>query len=133
MLTDPIADMFTRIRNAHMVGHAEVAMPASGVKTAIATVLKSEGYIEDFLVTEDAKPTMTIALKYFGRRRQRKPVITGIQRVSKPGRRIYVGKAEIPYVHSGMGIAILSTPQGIMTGVQARRAGTGGEVLGYVW
>lgn len=133
MQTDPIADMFTRIRNGLMVGHASVAMPNSGLKRRIAEILKQEGYIEDYSVSEDAKPSLTIQLKYFGRRRVRKGVITNIERVSRPGRRVYAGKGEIPRVLSGMGIAIMSTPKGLMTGAQARREGVGGEVLGYVW
>ena len=133
MVNDPIADMFTRIRNGLMVNMLSVEMPATKLKKAIAEILKAEGYIEDFAVTEDAKPVMTIQLKYYGRRRLRKAVITGIQRISKPGRRVYVAKSEIPWVRSGMGIAIMSTPKGLMTGKQARREGTGGEVLGYVW
>lgn len=133
MVNDPIADMFTRIRNGLMVNMLSVDMPATKLKKAIADILKAEGYIEDFAVTEDAKPVMTIQLKYYGRRRLRKPVITGIQRISKPGRRVYVAKSDIPWVRSGMGIAIMSTPKGLMTGQQARREGTGGEVLGYVW
>jgi small subunit ribosomal protein S8 len=130
---DPIADMFTRIRNGLMVNKESVDVPATKLKAAIANILKSEGYIEDYNVTEEAKPMMTVQLKYFGRRRQRRPVISGIQRISKPGRRVYVGKGEIPWVRSGMGIAILSTPRGVMTGQQARREGVGGEVLGYIW
>lgn len=133
MVNDPIADMFTRIRNGLMVNMLSVDMPATKLKKAIADILKAEGYIEDFAVSEDAKPVLTIQLKYYGRRRLRKPVITGIQRVSKPGRRVYVAKSDIPWVRSGMGIAIMSTPKGLMTGQQARHEGTGGEVLGYVW
>lgn len=133
MLTDPIADMLTRIRNGLMVGHPSVAMPYSNVKAAIAQILKQEGYIEDFSVNDEAKRTLTVELKYFGKRRVRKPVITGIKRISTPGRRVYAGKREIPWVLSGMGVAIMSTPKGIMTGAQARREGVGGEVLAYVW
>jgi small subunit ribosomal protein S8 len=133
MVSDPIADMFTRIRNALMAGHAEVTMPASTLKGAIAQILQREGYVEGYSVTEGEKPEMTIVLKYFGQRRTRKPVITNIQRVSSPGRRVYAGKGDIPWVLSGMGIAIMSTPKGVMTGDDARRAGIGGEVLGYVW
>jgi small subunit ribosomal protein S8 len=132
-MSDPIADMLTRVRNALMVGHANVAVPYSGLKAEIAKVLQSEGYIEAFAVSEGEKPVITIDLKYFGRRRVRKPVITGIKRVSSPGRRVYAGKREIPWVLSGMGIAILSTPKGVMTGAQARREGVGGEVLAFVW
>jgi small subunit ribosomal protein S8 len=133
MISDPIADMFTRIRNALMASHTEVVMPASNLKVAIAQILQREGYIEGYSVTEGEKPEMTIVLKYFGQRRTRKPVITNIQRVSSPGRRVYAGKGKIPWVLSGMGVAIMSTPKGVMTGEDARRAGIGGEVIGYVW
>ncbi|MEP7285942.1 MAG: 30S ribosomal protein S8 [Chloroflexota bacterium] len=132
-MSDPIADMLTRIRNSLMIGHATVAMPYSGLKAEVAKVLQQEGYIEGFSVSEDVKPSITIDLKYFGKRRVRKPVISGIKRISTPGRRVYTGKREIPWVLSGMGIAILSTPKGVMTGAQARREGVGGEVLAYVW
>jgi small subunit ribosomal protein S8 len=133
MLHDPIADMFTRIRNALMVGHMSLEMPSSKLKLAIAQILKDEGYIEDFGVSEGPKSVLSIALKYHGRRRLRRPVITGIQRVSSPGRRVYVPKDKIPWVLSGMGVAIMSTPKGLMTGTLARREGVGGEVIGYVW
>ncbi|CAG0966311.1 MAG: 30S ribosomal protein S8 [Anaerolinea sp.] len=133
MISDPIADMFTRIRNALQVKQNQVEMPSSKLKIAIAGILQREGYIEGFSVNEDAKPTLTIDLKYAGQRRQRRPVITNIQRVSSPGRRVYKGKSEIPWVLSGMGIVIVTTPKGLMTGDEARRAGVGGEVIGYVW
>lgn len=133
MISDPIADMFTRIRNALQVKQNQVEMPSSKLKIAIAGILQREGYIEGFSVSEDAKPTLTIDLKYAGQRRQRRPVITNIQRVSSPGRRVYKGKSEIPWVLSGMGIVIVTTPKGLMTGDEARRAGVGGEVIGYVW
>lgn len=131
---DPIADMLTRVRNALAVASSEVVMPKSKLKVEIARILKEEGYIEDYQVdeTEPAKPNLVVKLKYFGPRRQRRPVITGLQRVSKPGRRIYAGKKEIPWVLSGMGIAIVSTSQGLMTDQQARRKGIGGEVLCFV-
>ena len=130
----PIADMLTRIRNALMAGHASVAIPHSKVKLALANILKDEGYIEDVTVGDETPVAMIhVTLKYWGKRRERRPVISKVQRVSKPGRRIYVGKSEIPWVLSGMGIAILTTPQGLMTGQQARRQGLGGEVLCYVW
>jgi small subunit ribosomal protein S8 len=132
-MNDPIGDMFTRIRNALMVGHATVDIPASKLKFNIAQILKQEGYIEDFVVSEGPKPVMTVTLKYFGRRRTRRAVITGIQRVSRPGRRVYASRDEIPWVLSGMGVAIMSTPKGVLTGKQARREGIGGEVIGYVW
>ncbi len=133
-VTDPIADMLTRIRNALMAGHTSVAMPSSKMKVAIARILKDEGFIEDFVVGDERpQPVLVIRLKYVGQRRHRRPVITGLKRVSKPGRRIYVGKREVPWVLSGMGIAILSTPKGVLTDQQARRLGVGGEVLCYVW
>jgi small subunit ribosomal protein S8 len=133
MLSDPIADMLTRIRNALMVGHPTVSMPCSKVKVEIARILKEEGYVENYTITEEAKRNIVIELKYFGKRRVRRPVISGIRRISTPGRRVYAGKREIPWVLSGMGIAIMSTPKGLMTGAQARREGVGGEVLAYVW
>lgn len=133
MQSDPIADMLTRIRNGLMAGHPSVAIPLSKNKVEIAKILKEERYIEGYSVNEEFPPMLNVQLKYWGKRRERRPVISNLQRVSKPGRRIYVGKSEIPWVLSGMGIAILSTPQGIMTGQQARRQGMGGEVLCYVW
>jgi len=134
IVTDPIADMLTRMRNALMVGQAMVAVPNSKIKVEIARILKEEGYVEDYFVTDDKpQPVLRIRLKYVGDRRHRTPLITGLKRVSKPGRRIYTRKTEIPWVLSGMGIAILSTPKGVITGQQARRLGVGGEVLCYVW
>ena len=133
MPSDPIADMLTRIRNGLMAGHASVAIPLSKSKVEIAKILQQEGSLEGYSVNDEFPPMLNVQLKYWGKRRERRPVISKIERVSKPGRRIYVGKAEIPWVLSGMGIAILSTPQGIMTGQQARRQGMGGEVLCYVW
>jgi len=132
-ISDPIGDMLTRIRNAHLAGHPNVGMPYSTLKEEIAKVLQQEGFIEAYTVSEGPKQTLTIDLKYFGKRRVRKPVITGIRRISTPGRRVYTGKREIPWVLSGMGIAIMSTPKGVMTGAQARREGVGGEILAYVW
>jgi small subunit ribosomal protein S8 len=132
-ISDPIGDMLTRIRNAHMAGHPNVAVPYSTLKEEIAKVLQSEGFIEAYTLTEGPKANINIDLKYFGKRRVRKPVISGIKRISSPGRRVYAGKREIPWVLSGMGIAIMSTPKGVMTGAQARREGVGGEVLAYVW
>lgn len=133
-MSDPIADMLTRIRNALMREHPTVSMPHSNTKEALAKVLKSEGYIEDYQVLPE-KPynVLQLKLKYVGDRRHRRSVISGLERVSKPGRRIYVGKQEIPWVLSGMGIAILTTSRGVMTGQQARRLGVGGEVLCKVW
>ena len=131
MHTDPIADMLTRIRNAVMARHSHVVVPTSKMKVAITRILKDEGYIEDFYVTKDRpKSVIRIKLKYVD---GREPVLTGLKRVSKPGRRIYSKKKDIPWVLSGMGVAILSTPKGVMTGRQARRLGVGGEVLCYVW
>jgi len=133
-MSDPIADMLTRIRNALMRQHPTVSMPHSKVKQAIAGVLKDEGYIEDFKVLpEKPQAVMQIQLKYVGDRRNRRPVISGLERVSKPGRRIYVDRNEIPWVLSGMGIAILTTSKGVMTGQKARREGVGGEVICKVW
>ena len=136
MINDPIADMLTRIRNAQMAGHAQVAMPSSNIKKEIARILKEEGFIEDFSVNEGEKASQTtlqIKIKYAGERRSRKPVITGIERVSRPGRRVYTRHDEIPWVLSGMGISILSTPKGVMTGQRARQEGVGGEILCKVW
>lgn len=134
MQSDPIADMLTRVRNAIMAGHTSVAIPHSKVKVAIAQILKQEGYVEDVTLTDDTPVRMIVVkLKYWGKRRERRPVISKIERVSKPGRRVYVSRNDIPWVMSGMGIAILTTPQGIMTGQQARRQGVGGEVLCTVY
>lgn len=134
MNSDPIADMLTRIRNALMAQHNTVAIPHSNTKVGIARILKNEGYIEDYSITDDKPVAMiVITLKYWGSRRERRPVISNLERVSKPGRRLYVGKKDIPWVLSGMGISILTTPKGIMTGQEARRQGLGGEVLCYIW
>jgi small subunit ribosomal protein S8 len=124
-MTDPIADMLTRIRNAQMVEQAVVAMPSSKVKIAIAKVLQDEGYIDGFKVNSEAKPVLEIALRYHAGR----PVIEKIERVSKPGLRIYRAKDDIPRVMNGLGIAIVSTSQGVMTDRKARANGVGGEVL----
>ena len=133
-VTDPIADMLTRVRNALMIGHAVVAIPSSKIKVEIARILKEEGYIEEYFVTDDKpQPVLRIRLKYSGDRRNRKPVISGLDRVSRPGRRIYTRKRDIPWVLSGLGISVLSTPKGVITGHQARRLGVGGEILCYVW
>jgi small subunit ribosomal protein S8 len=136
MHSDPIADMLTRIRNGLMAGHHSVALPSSKLKLAIAQILKEEGFIEDFqLVTAegDLQASLRLTLKYVGQRRDKRPVISGLERISSPGRRIYSRKADIPWVLSGMGIAILSTPKGVMTGAKARKLGVGGEVLCKVW
>jgi small subunit ribosomal protein S8 len=133
-MTDPIADMLTRIRNSIMVEHNYVVVPGSKMKSAIAGILKDEGFIENYTVTKDRpQPMIRISLKYAGDKKNRRSAITGLKRVSKPGRRIYVGKEDIPWVLSGMGIAILSTSRGVMTGKKARRLGIGGEVLCHIW
>lgn len=131
MINDPIADMLTRIRNSLLVRQKQVVVPGSKVKIALARILKEEGFIKDFEVTKDApQPQLRIVLKYD---RDRKSVISGLLRISRPGRRVYVKRTEIPWVLSGLGTAVLSTPQGIMTGHKARRLGLGGEVLCYIW
>jgi len=130
-MTDPIAHMLTKMRNAMTARKATVDVPGSGLKRHIAEILKAEGYIDDFHVTSDDKQgTITIRLKYLP---DKTAVISSLQRASKPGRRLYVGKDEIPSVLNGLGIAILSTSKGIMTDRDARKAGLGGEVLCYVW
>jgi small subunit ribosomal protein S8 len=127
-MSDPIADMLTRIRNAQIVEKTAVSMPSSKLKVAIAQVLKDEGYIEGFAVKGDTKSELEIALKYYAGR----PVIEHIERVSRPGLRIYRGRHEIPNVMNGLGVAIVTTPKGVMTDRKARAAGIGGEVLCYV-
>ena len=128
-MSDPIADMLTRIRNAQMVQKVSVVMPASKLKTAIAEVLKAEGYIDNFAIRGEAtKPQLEIALKYYAG----KPVIEHIERVSRPGLRVYKGRHDIPNVMNGLGVAIVTTPKGVMTDRKARLAGIGGEVLCYV-
>jgi small subunit ribosomal protein S8 len=128
-MSDPIADMLTRIRNAQVVNKTTVAMPSSKVKIAIANVLKDEGYIEDFAVAEaEGKSELKIGLKYYAGR----PVIERLERVSRPGLRIYKGKNDIPTVMNGLGVAIVSTPKGVMTDRKARATGVGGEVICYV-
>ena len=135
-IADPISDMLTRIRNGVLVGQSMVALPSSKIKVSIAKILKEEGYISSYEVV-DGKVTgskvLRVRLKYVGERREREPVITGLERISRPGRRVYAGKTEIPWVLSGIGIAILSTPKGVMTGQRARQLGVGGEVLCKVW
>jgi small subunit ribosomal protein S8 len=135
-VSDPISDMLTRIRNAIMAGQSQVAMPASKIKIEIAKIMKEEGYLDGFDVVEGERPAhkiLRLRIKYVGERRERRPVITGMERVSKPGRRIYTKKQEIPWVLSGIGVAILSTPKGVMTGQRARQLGVGGEILCKVW
>jgi small subunit ribosomal protein S8 len=128
MMTDPIADMFTRIRNGQSAAKSVVTMPSSKLKVAIANLLKEEGYISDFSISTDAKPQLDVELKYF----EGKRVIETIKRVSRPGLRIYKSRDELPKVLAGMGIAIVSTSKGLMTDRAARSAGIGGEVLGFV-
>ncbi len=133
---DPIADMLTRIRNAVTAGHTLVAMPSSKLKIEIAKIMKDEGYLEGFDVAdseESSQKVLRLKIKYIGERRERRPVISGIERVSKPGRRIYTKKQDIPWVLSGIGVAIISTPKGVMTGARARQLGVGGEILCKVW
>ena len=128
-MSDPIADMLTRIRNAQSVDKAVVSMPSSKIKVAIAQVLKDEGYIDGFAVrSEDGKNQLEIALKYYAGR----PVIERIERVSRPGLRVYRGREAIPAVMNGLGVAIVTTPKGVMTDRKARQTGVGGEVLCYV-
>jgi small subunit ribosomal protein S8 len=130
-MTDPVADMLTRVRNANVAYKDELAMPSSKVKAAIADILKREGYIRDYLV-EDTKPqaTLRMALKYSPTRER---ALSGVRRVSKPGLRVYAKRDEVPRVLGGLGIAIISTSQGLMTDREARKAGIGGEVIAYVW
>ena len=129
MMTDPISDMLTRIRNAQNAGKVAVKMPASKMKSSIAEVLKDEGYIASHEVTSDVKPELTVTLKYF----EGAPVIENVQRVSRPGLRIYKGKDDLPKVLNGMGIAIISTSSGVMTDKKARANGFGGEVICTVY
>ena len=130
-MTDPIADMLTRLRNANSVLHDKVEIPGSKIKKAIASVLKEEGFIKNFTFTENNKQgILTLTLKYGP---QREKVISGIKRISKPGLRMYAKHAELPKVLGGLGIAIISTSEGIMSDKQARKVGLGGEVIAYVW
>jgi small subunit ribosomal protein S8 len=131
MLTDPIADMLTRIRNAIVAKHDFVDVPASKLKIALAEVLKKEGFVHDYEVTGDSlRRIIRIHLAYTGKK---EPIIAGLQRVSKPGLRVYVQRGEIPRVYGGLGTAVLSTPQGLMTGKEAWQSNQGGELLCYVW
>ena len=127
-MQDPIADMFTRIRNGQMAQKVSIAMPSSKLRVSIADVLKSEGYITDYAVSGDVKPVLEVTLKYF----EGKKVIDTIERVSRPGLRIYKKKDELPKVLGGLGVAIVSTSKGVMTDRAARKAGMGGEIIGYV-
>ncbi|MBO4300109.1 MAG: 30S ribosomal protein S8 [Desulfovibrio sp.] len=126
MLTDPIADMLTRIRNAHLALHKEVNVPSSKMKVSLATILKQEGYVEDVVVNEGM---ITITLKYL----EGRPVISGLKRVSTPGRRVYVGASDIPRVQNGLGICILSTSSGVLDGMTAHEKKVGGELLCEIW
>lgn len=128
-MSDPIADMLTRIRNASAVGKQQVQMPASKKKVGIVTILRAEGYVADYNVSIGVKPVLTIILKYY----QGQPVIRALKRISRPGLRVYKGKNDLPQVLGGLGIAIVSTSQGLMTTKQARIAGHGGEVLCSLW
>jgi small subunit ribosomal protein S8 len=129
--TDPIADMLTRVRNGLMANKSFVLVPSSKIKVAIAQILLEEGFIQGYEVTnERPQPNIRVWLKYD---QNRQPIVSGLERVSKPGRRVYTGKRNLPWVLSGLGIAIVSTPRGVMTGREARRHGVGGEVLCYVW
>ena len=135
-INDPIADMLTRVRNAVMSGQTLVAMPSSKIKVEIAKIMKDEGYLENFELVEgenQIQKVLRLKIKYVGERRLRRPVISGLERVSKPGRRVYAKKQNIPWVLSGIGVAILSTPKGVMTGARARQLGVGGEILCKVW
>ena len=130
-MTDPIADMLTRIRNASMAGHSSVVMPRSKIKLEMVKILKAEGFVEGYIdIPEKPQGSIKVFLRYD---KSNHGVIRGIQRVSKPGRRKYVGKADIPRVRDGLGVAILTTPRGVLTDSTARREGVGGEVLCYVW
>ena len=129
VMTDPIADMLTRIRNANQMRNEKVDMPSSKIKVEIAKILKDEGYIADYSVSNDAKKVLNITLKYSGTER----VISGIKRISKPGLRVYAPADDLPKVLNGLGIAIISTSKGLMCDKEARKIGAGGEVLAYVW
>ena len=130
-MTDPVADMLTRIRNANIVRRHQVDVPGSKLKRAVAQVLRDEGFIDGIQVVEDGPgQLLRLTLKYGA---ERKRVITGLRRISRPGRRVYAGKQEVPRVLGGLGVAVLSTSRGIMTDKQARREGVGGEVLCYIW
>ncbi len=129
-MTDPVADMLTRIRNAVLARHTRVTIPASNMKLALARILKEEGYIKDYEVVKDnPQGTIRLTLRYV----DRKPVLTQLKRVSKPGLRVYTGRDEIPRVRGGLGISVISTPRGLMTGRKAYQLGMGGEVVCYIW
>ena len=131
VMTDPIADFLTRIRNANMVRHESLEVPSSNIKVAIANILKSEGFIKDFTVEEDGKQGVIKVFLKYGKNKER--VITGLKRISKPGLRVYAKTGEVPKVLNGLGIAIVSTSEGVITDKEARAKNVGGEVLAYVW
>jgi small subunit ribosomal protein S8 len=131
VITDPIADMLTRLRNANTAHHETVDIPASKMKKAVAVILKEEGFVRDFeVVAQGPQGTLRITLKYGP---EKEKVITGLRRISRPGLRVYTSRTEIPRVLGGLGLVIMSTPKGVMSGKQAKREGFGGEVLAYVW
>ncbi len=131
MVNDPIGDMLARLHNAALVRHPQVVMPASKMRVAIARILKDEGFVDKLEVTRDRpQPQLKVWLKYDDARR---PVLSGARRVSKPGRRVYAGKRDIPWVQHGLGVAIVSTTKGVMTGARAKKEGLGGEILCEVW
>jgi small subunit ribosomal protein S8 len=129
-ISDPIADMLTRIRNAQQARHESVNVPSSRIKADIARVLKSEGFIRDYEMPKEEERDIKIQLRYSGKR---DPVVTGLKRISKPGLRVYAKSKDMPRILGGLGIAIVSTPQGVMTAAEAKRANVGGEILCYVW
>jgi small subunit ribosomal protein S8 len=129
-MTDPIADMLTRIRNAQQARHESVVVPSSKIKGEIARILKNEGFIRDYELPKENERDIKVHLRYSGKR---EPVVTGLKRVSKPGLRIYAKSKDMPRILGGLGIAIVSTPQGLMTATDARRANVGGEIVCYVW
>lgn len=130
MTNDPIADLLARLHNAAMVRHPQVVMPASKMRVAIARILKDEGFVDKLEVSRDPQPQLKVWLKYDQARR---PVLSGTRRVSKPGRRVYASKRDIPWVRNGLGVAIVSTTKGVMTGARAKKEGLGGEILCEVW
>jgi small subunit ribosomal protein S8 len=131
MTNDPIADMLARLRNAAAIKHQNVLMPASKLRVAVAKILKDEGYIEKLEVTKDKpQPMLRVWLKYD---EKKNPILSGVKRISKPGRRVYAGKTDVPWVQQGLGVAIVSTTRGVMTGARAKRMGLGGEILCFVW
>ncbi|MBI3536511.1 MAG: 30S ribosomal protein S8 [Chloroflexi bacterium] len=131
MTNDPIADMLARLSNAAAIKHPQVAMPASKLRVAVARILKDEGYLDKLEISKEKPQAMLrVWLRYDDRRR---PILTGVKRISKPGRRVYAGKTDIPWVRNGLGVSIVSTTRGVMTGARAKQIGLGGEVLCFVW